>query len=278
MIRARITFGLIVAALLCAIPTSGASASRPFDYAVLHKPTQDDQRLRLVVKTVTGIEKPDALTLRASGVHAHAKEIKGSVGRWAVNMGTDEGKALISAVKEGFDLGRFSKLHAVGYYDWTCATKFRVLFKIEGFNQRDDWAQFRRATDDCDRARSTAASGEQGLFGPAYFSTSVTKDGESLELVDDKRLKVDFDHERSDVDVVRWSSGCNFFGTKFVIENERLITKNNSPSTQIGCAREARRQDRFFYRFFEHNPALVTSGNGLQLSNDRVVIELQRKH
>lgn len=56
-----------------------------------------------------------------------------------------------------------------------------------------------------------------------------------------------------------------------------MITENNSGSTEIGCRERAYRQDRFFAKFFERNPALVTSGNGLELSNDRVVIELQRK-
>lgn len=180
---ARISFALTIAALACAILAQSASASRPFDWAVLHK-GEDPNRLRLVVRTTTGIEKPERIQLRFGG---------------------------------------------------------------------------------------------EELFGATYFSTSVTKDGEPFELIDDTRLKVDFDHERGNRDIVRWSSGCNFFGTGFVIHDERLITENNSGSTEVGCRERAYRQDQFFARFFERNPALVTSGNGVQLSNDRVVIELQRK-
>lgn len=138
--------GAVIALVLAgAAFAQPASASRPFDYAALHK-SPDTGRIRLVVKTVTGIEKPDRLRLRASGQTAHAKEIKGSVGRWAVNEETAEGRALIVAVMEGFDLFRFAKLHAVGHYREPCGSEFGVLFKIEDFNQRDDDAQFRKAT------------------------------------------------------------------------------------------------------------------------------------
>ena len=252
-----------------------AEASRPFDYATLHKPAQDDQRLRLVVKTVTGIEKPDALTLRASGTHAQAREIKGSVGRWAVNMRSAKGKALISSVKEGFDLGRFAKLSAIGHYGGTCDSQFRVLFKIEGFNQRDDEPQFRKATG-CDRAQARTGRGRTGLFGRPYRSKSVMKDGKLRDLVEGTRLKVKFDRDEEN-DAVIWSSGCNDFADTIVLTDEQVRTDDPPDQTLVECRRRLLRQDEFFANFFKRDPAYVTQGNGLILSTERVTIKLRRK-
>ena len=119
------------------------------------------------------------------------------------------------------------------------------------------------------------AGGE--LFGRAYVSTSVKKDGKRYELYKDTRLRVDFDRESGDGDVMRWRAGCNFFGAEFVAEDHRIVT-GAVDSTEMACSPERReRQDRFFLRFFRADPAYVASGNELQLRTEDVVIDLRRR-
>ena len=122
-------------------------------------------------------------------------------------------------------------------------------------------------------AAPALAGGE--LFGRAYVSTSVKKDGKRYELYKDTRLRVD--HESGNRDVVRWRAGCNFFGAEFEAEDNRIIT-GDAESSEMACSPERReRQDRFFLRFFKADPAYVTSGNGLQLRTEAVVIDLLRR-
>ena len=82
-------------------------------------------------------------------------------------------------------------------------------------------------------AAPALAGGE--LFKEAYLSTSVKKDGKPYELYKDTRLKVDFDHENGNRDVVGWRAGCNFFGTDIEIELDRIIT-GDVFGTAMGCS------------------------------------------
>ncbi|MDQ3759483.1 MAG: META domain-containing protein, partial [Actinomycetota bacterium] len=117
----------------------------------------------------------------------------------------------------------------------------------------------------------THGGDESKLFGPAYFATSITKDGEARELVEDTRLRVKFnrDEER---DAVTWSAGCNYFGARIVLADAHIDTRQIS-GTQIGCRRALARQDDWIARFFASDPAYSTEGRRLTLSNERIVIE-----
>lgn len=115
------------------------------------------------------------------------------------------------------------------------------------------------------------------LFGRAFVSTSIEKEGKPYPLWHDKELRVDFDHESGDRDVVRWRASCNFYGAEFEVEDERIVT-GPITGTTMGCSPARReREDRFFARFFEADPAVVVSHNRLELSARDVVIKLKQR-
>ena len=121
----------------------------------------------------------------------------------------------------------------------------------------------------------THAGDESKLFGPAYFATSITKEGEARELVEDTRLRVKFkrDEER---DAVTWSAGCNYFGARIVLGDAHIDTRQII-GTQIGCRRALARQDDWIAKFFRSDPGWTAEGRRLTLSTERVEIELRRK-
>ncbi|MEJ7875620.1 MAG: hypothetical protein WKF62_03095 [Solirubrobacterales bacterium] len=219
--------------LICLAIAQPASASRPFDWAVLHKGT-DPNRLRLVVRTTTGIEKPRRLQLRFHGEGIAARELKGSVGRWAVGEKTARERSFAVAIAEHMDLFGQARIHAIGRYGGPCDGTFRVLFKLEELNVRDDEAQFRKATS-CERRRAQTERGALGLFGPAYRSTAVTKDGEPRELVDGTRLRAKFTHD-DDGDALAWRAGCNYFGSRIEVTNNQIDVRRGS-NTEIAAER-----------------------------------------
>lgn len=117
------------------------------------------------------------------------------------------------------------------------------------------------------------AGEEEALFGSRYHSVSVTKDGQTRELVEGTKLRVKFFHD-GERDGVRWHSGCNYFGARIEVTSKRIKT-DDIIGTEIGC--EEQRQDAFFARFFSQDPRYVASGRRLTLSTDRVVVELRRR-
>ena len=126
-----------------------------------------------------------------------------------------------------------------------------------------------------DPSLSTARGNAKDLFGPAFVSTSVTKNGASHDLVQGSHLRVKFVRERGK-EIVRWNSGCNYFGSKVEISKTHIDTKR-SPSTDIGCTGPQGRQDRWIARFFLADPAWSLSGDQLTLSADDDEFTLERR-
>jgi hypothetical protein len=112
-----------------------AAASRPFSYTVMHRST-DPRQLRhwLLIKTVTGPDKPRRVTARSGGISAPAKELATARGRWIVSRRTPNGGKLIHALRAELRHSNHVALRAVGHYK--CSATFRVRFRITGYNDR----------------------------------------------------------------------------------------------------------------------------------------------
>jgi hypothetical protein len=124
---------------------------------------------------------------------------------------------------------------------------------------------------------ATPAVAGGSLFGRAYLSTSIEKEGKPYPLWHDRELRVDFDHEGENRDVVRWRASCNFYGAEFEVEDDRIVTGQVS-SSAMGCSPERReREDRFFARFFKADPTFVVSQKRLKLNARDVVIKLKQR-
>ena len=119
-----------------------------------------------------------------------------------------------------------------------------------------------------------AGGSGSALFGPAYDSTAVTKNGEPHELVEGTRIRVKFVHE--DHDVVRWRSGCNQFGAGVEVTPKRLEV-GQIGGTEVGCAKRLHRQDEWIARVFGSDPKWIRQGRRLKLRAGDDAITLRRR-
>jgi heat shock protein HslJ len=120
------------------------------------------------------------------------------------------------------------------------------------------------------------AQGSGGaLFGRAYLSKKVIKNGAPHTLVEGTKIRVKFEH-RDNYDVVRWRSGCNRFGAHVEVMAERLklgvIT-----GTLVGCPKPLDRQDEWIASFFASDPEWVRNSRKLRLRSADDVIKLRRR-
>ena len=120
-----------------------------------------------------------------------------------------------------------------------------------------------------------AHAGNQGeeLFGPAFKSVKVVKDGERHPLFDDATVRLKFtDHDGRDV--AGWNVDCNFFGARVDVGQKRLELWRPF-QTLIGCDRRRERQDRWVANFLTSDPRWSLDGRRLKLGegDDRIVLE-----
>jgi META domain len=123
-------------------------------------------------------------------------------------------------------------------------------------------------------ATASAHAGSEGeeLFGPAFKSVRVVKDGERHPLFDDATVRLKFaDHDRRDF--ASWRVDCNFFGARVDVGPERLELRRPY-STLIGCDRRRARQDRWLANFMTADPRWSLDGRILKLGegDDRIVL------
>jgi len=121
-----------------------------------------------------------------------------------------------------------------------------------------------------------AASEPAELFGRAYFSTAVKKDGAPHRLFEGTEIRVDFER-REEYDVVRWRADCNYFGAPVEITDKCLVT-GQAEGTLVACSPPLARQDGWLARFFASNPRWRTGrGQTLRLRAGERVVKLRRR-
>jgi heat shock protein HslJ len=119
------------------------------------------------------------------------------------------------------------------------------------------------------------AQGSGGaLFGRAYLSKKVIKNGAPHTLVEGTKIRVKFEH-RDNYDNVGWHSGCNYYGAHVDVRPKRLKL-GGIGSTAIGCSKPLLRQDEWVGRFFGSDPRWVRHGRRLRLRAGDDVIKLRR--
>lgn len=113
------------------------------------------------------------------------------------------------------------------------------------------------------------------LWGRTFTSTAVTQDGQPRALVDDTPITVTFE-QREGTDVLRWQASCNIAGGDLVVQPRHLrVTAQGA--TDMGCAQEDHRQDRWLSDFFGDDPRWELHGRKLELWTDDIVIQLSAR-
>lgn len=122
----------------------------------------------------------------------------------------------------------------------------------------------------CGNRDGRADQDPEDLWGRAFVSTEVTKDGEHRPLLLDTRIEVTFERRG----VLGFQAGCNLHGADLEIRSERLVV-GQIESTAIGCPGGLEEQDRWLASVFDSDPRWELRGDRLILSADRSVIELE---
>jgi hypothetical protein len=121
-----------------------------------------------------------------------------------------------------------------------------------------------------------ASEGGEALFGPAFKSVRVVKDGERHPLFDEATVRLKFaDYDGRDF--AGWSVDCNSFGARVDVGPRRLDLWRPH-STLIGCDRRRERQDRWLANFLISDPRWSLDGRMLKLGegDDRIVLQRRR--
>jgi heat shock protein HslJ len=103
-------------------------------------------------------------------------------------------------------------------------------------------------------------------------SVSVTENGEPRPLVAGTRIELTFEARDEDGSLAL-RAGCNILGAGLRITPSRLVV-DAVGGTEMGCADELHRQDRWVASFFGSDPAWRLDGDRLTLTSDATVIEL----
>jgi heat shock protein HslJ len=113
------------------------------------------------------------------------------------------------------------------------------------------------------------ATGGGDLTGRTFLSESVTEDGESRELVEGTRIRLEF----TDDGQVRANAGCNHLFSDVRIGADRLEV-GMVGGTEMGCDPPRHEQDGWLTAFLEGDPAWELDGDRLTLRSDTIELVL----
>lgn len=116
----------------------------------------------------------------------------------------------------------------------------------------------------------------EDLWGRTFVSTRVTEGGETRTLVPPgTSIELTFFEERGSRGV-RWSGGCNIFGTSLAITPDRLLVGEFEGTQQL-CRQDVAEQDEWLVAFFGSDPRWELIDDTLTLMSGETIITFEAK-